>query len=174
MTSERKTLVVTMEVTASQALALQAMFNHWRRLGAVGCSRNVSFMVDGDGNFKPKCQVLNPFAGTYDPGIEENASELATEDGLHYDFDAVAAAMSLVGNVSEGKHVLDRFKKLIEPRIPELQQKCEDNADFARKVRKYLDRVSYPHVYTYDDVTVADALMLEMALRRLEWLPSQR
>lgn len=46
---------VDMEVTIPQALALQAMFDHWNRLSNIGATREVAFYVDGDGNFHPKC-----------------------------------------------------------------------------------------------------------------------
>ena len=46
-----------MEVTVPQALALQAMFEHWTRLGGIGASRMIGFYCDGDGNFQPKCKT---------------------------------------------------------------------------------------------------------------------
>ena len=45
-----------MQVTTSQALALQAMFTHWNKLATWGGSRMIGFYVDGDGN--PKFQNL--------------------------------------------------------------------------------------------------------------------
>lgn len=54
--TRRLKMTVTFEVTAAQALGLQAFFNHWNRLASWGSSRPVSFYVDGDGNFKPKCE----------------------------------------------------------------------------------------------------------------------
>jgi hypothetical protein len=54
---KRVKLTVEMDVTVPQGLALQAMFKHWNRLASQGSSRMVAFYVDGDGNFKPKCQV---------------------------------------------------------------------------------------------------------------------
>lgn len=50
-------MTVTMEVSASQAYALQAMFDYWSFCGRAGMSRHVSFYVDGDGDFQPKCDV---------------------------------------------------------------------------------------------------------------------
>ena len=55
--SERIKMTVEMEVTEPQALALQAMFKYWNYLGNVGGSREVTFYVDGDGNFKPRCSI---------------------------------------------------------------------------------------------------------------------
>ena len=56
MSTERITMTVTMEVTIPQALALREMFDLWNRFSKQGTSRFVGFMVDGDGNFKPKCE----------------------------------------------------------------------------------------------------------------------
>ena len=67
---ERLKMTVEMEVTESQALALQAMFEHWRVLGGQGSSRYVGFFVDGDGNFKPKCKI------TTDKPIRELTQEM--------------------------------------------------------------------------------------------------
>lgn len=55
---DKLTMTVTMQVTPAQALALQAMFDYWTQLGAMGSSREVGFYCDGDGNFRPKCQYL--------------------------------------------------------------------------------------------------------------------
>ena len=49
-------MTVTMDVTIPQALALQAMFEHWNRLAGLGSSREVAFYADGDGNFRPRAQ----------------------------------------------------------------------------------------------------------------------
>ena len=50
-------LLIEMDVTTSQGLALQAMFEYWNYLANIGSSRMISFYVDGDGNFKPNCQI---------------------------------------------------------------------------------------------------------------------
>ena len=55
--SKRIKMTVDMEVTVPQALALQAMFEHWNRLSSMGSSRYIAFFVDGDGNFHPHCQI---------------------------------------------------------------------------------------------------------------------
>ena len=50
-------MTVTMEVKESQALALKQFFECWNSLSSMGSSRMVSFFVDGDGDFKPNCQI---------------------------------------------------------------------------------------------------------------------
>lgn len=44
-------------ITQPQAIALQAMFELWQKMGSWGSSRMVAFMVDGDGDFRPKIEV---------------------------------------------------------------------------------------------------------------------
>src|SRR3990167_10177842 len=83
-------------LTRAQAIALHAMFEHWRYLGAVGSSRIVSFMVDGDGNFRPKPEVIFTVNNPYDGLTEERRRELLDiarggEDA--FDFDPVAWAL---------------------------------------------------------------------------------
>lgn len=56
---ERSVLTVSFQVTPSQALALEAFFEMWNDLASMGCSRDVSFFVDGDGNFKPSCTIAH-------------------------------------------------------------------------------------------------------------------
>ncbi len=84
-----------MRVTESQALALKAMFEYWNYLSNIGGSRNVAFMVDGDGNFHPNCEV------EVDPPIRELDDELrelaiVKDDGgdRTYDFDSVSYRIS--------------------------------------------------------------------------------
>jgi len=55
-TSKKIEMTVTLNVTVPQALALQAMFDHWNSLSSMGASRQVSFYVDGDGNFHTHAQ----------------------------------------------------------------------------------------------------------------------
>jgi hypothetical protein len=50
-------MTVSMEVTIPQALALQAMFEYWNSLAAMGSSRKVGFYIDGDGDFHPECKI---------------------------------------------------------------------------------------------------------------------
>lgn len=88
----RLTMTVAMQVTPAQALALQAMFNHWNRLASMGSSRMIGFFVDGDGNFKPKCEVA--FSRPLPPLTDVLAkAAVASDDGNHtlnFDFDAIA------------------------------------------------------------------------------------
>lgn len=92
---KRVKLTVTMEVTLPQGLALQAMFKHWNRLASWGSSRMVAFYVDGDGDFKPKCQV------SFDEPMPELTEELEKSamvvndgkrigSGYDFDFDPIA------------------------------------------------------------------------------------
>jgi len=46
-----------MEVSEAQALALQAMFDHWTFLGNIGSSREIGFMVGGGWDFRPDCKI---------------------------------------------------------------------------------------------------------------------
>jgi hypothetical protein len=73
MKNERLKMTVTMDVTVSQALALQAMFNQWNRLASWGSSRYVAFYVDGDGNFKPKAEC------TFSEAVPELTEEMERE-----------------------------------------------------------------------------------------------
>lgn len=87
---------VEMEVTVSQALALQAMFEYWNKLSSWGSSRYVAFYCDGDGNFHPKCKV------TTDSELPELTEELkkvavVSDSNGHrkYDFDGVASKLNM-------------------------------------------------------------------------------
>lgn len=68
-TSDRTRFTVHMDVTQSQGIALQAMFEYWNHLASAGGSRKVAFYVDGDGNFKPNCDI-----------VFENKSSLQTDE----------------------------------------------------------------------------------------------
>lgn len=57
---EKIEMIVKMQVTIPQALALKTMFEHWNKMASWGCSRRIAFYVDGDGNFKPKAEVILP------------------------------------------------------------------------------------------------------------------
>lgn len=104
MSNERIKMTVTMQVTVPQALTLQAMFKHWNRLASMGCSRNVGFFVDGDGNFKPKCEVtFSEPVPELTPELERKAlgSEISPAedrgtpaDNVVFDFDGVAWALN--------------------------------------------------------------------------------
>jgi hypothetical protein len=82
---------VEMEVTKPQAVALQAMFTYWNQLSSMGSSRNVTFFVDGDGNFHPKCDVS--FSKRM-PLLTSKIAEMAVvedNDGNRkYDYDLLA------------------------------------------------------------------------------------
>jgi len=90
--AERLEMTVKMQVTPAQALALQAMFQHWNRLASWGSSRMIGFFVDGDGNFKPRCDIA--FSEPLPVLTDELAkAAIASDDGhgtLNFDFDGVA------------------------------------------------------------------------------------
>jgi hypothetical protein len=90
-TRKRVKMTIEMEVTKPQGLALQAMFEYWNYLAGIGASRQISFMVDGDGNFHPDCKV------SFDeemPEMNDELRELAVVEDVNrarkYDFDAIA------------------------------------------------------------------------------------
>lgn len=97
-TSRKIEMTVTLNVTIPQALALQAMFDHWNSLSSVGSSRQVSFYVDGDGNFHTHAQCK--FSEEI-PELDDHLRHLAelSEDGsgvdhcgspiASFDFDAI-------------------------------------------------------------------------------------
>ena len=90
--NERIEMTVTMQVTSAQALALKAMFKHWNRLAYLGSSRMIGFFVDGDGNFKPKCEMK--FSGLLPELTDElEKAAIVHDDGngtLCFDSDGVA------------------------------------------------------------------------------------
>ncbi len=97
--SNKITMQVSMEVTIPQALALQAMFNHWTKLGSQGSSRHVTFFVDGDGNFQPKCSfAFTNLKGQEMSELTEKLEKLAviedTDGDRVYDFDLIAFELS--------------------------------------------------------------------------------
>ncbi len=73
-TSRKIEMTVTLDVTVPQALALQAMFDHWNSLSSMGSSRVVSFYVDGDGNFHThaKCKFSEEI-----PELDNHLRDLA-------------------------------------------------------------------------------------------------
>ena len=58
MPEQMHTMTVVLQVTEAQAAALKAMFDYWNFCGSAGMSREVSFDVDGDGNFHPQAQMI--------------------------------------------------------------------------------------------------------------------
>jgi threonine aldolase len=89
--TDRIEMTVKMQVTESQALALQAMFEYWNVLASMGSSRDVGFYCDGDGNFKPECNIS--FSETITTLTDEMRKIAVREerDGNRvYDFDSIA------------------------------------------------------------------------------------
>lgn len=92
---QRIALTVKMEVTPAQALALTAMFEYWNSLGSMGASRNVAFHCDGDGNFRPHCEVTTNLPDNHPlPLLTDHMRQKAViEDhggDRLYDFDPIA------------------------------------------------------------------------------------
>ncbi len=89
---------VTMSVTLPQALALQSMFDYWSKLGRVGSSRDVSFFVDGDGNFRPECTfVFSEDVPHLTAKLRELAVKSENEGHRQYDFDSIAWSLKEEG-----------------------------------------------------------------------------
>ncbi len=97
-TSRKIEMTITLNVTVPQALALQAMFDHWNSLSSMGSSRQVSFYVDGDGNFHThaKCKFSEEI-----PELDNHLRDLAELTGesetdaagspvASFDYDAIA------------------------------------------------------------------------------------
>jgi hypothetical protein len=106
--SDRKTVTVVMELTESQAAALEDMLYTWNRLGSWGSSRWTAFYADGDGDFKPKARIngRKPQPSTpqgrwtAEPGQLGHTGNLLPRrdrqwgDGMYWmDFDSVAWAL---------------------------------------------------------------------------------
>lgn len=98
-TSKRIEMVVTLDVTVPQALALQAMFEHWNSLSSMGSSREVSFYVDGDGNFHThaKCkfseeipELDNHLRDLAELSDENSGKDIAGSPIATFDFDRIA------------------------------------------------------------------------------------
>jgi hypothetical protein len=83
-------LTVTMDVTAPQAYALMEMFKCWTFYGKAGMSRKVGFYVDGDGDFKPNCEVKTVPELPELP-LEQAKKAVANDDNGNclYDFDGI-------------------------------------------------------------------------------------
>ena len=110
--SERIKMSVEMEVTIPQALALESMFNYWNCLANAGGSRKVAFYVDGDGNFKPKCNIS--FDGDV-PELTKEMAKLAIIDDKGgdrvYDFDPIGWNLR---DKKEKEKEKEKVKKKIE------------------------------------------------------------
>lgn len=88
---DRIKMTIEMQVTPVQGLTLQAMFEYWNQLSAMGGSRKVGFFVDGDGNFHPKCNVK--FDGEIPEltdGLRQKAIAKDQGGDRVYDFDNIA------------------------------------------------------------------------------------
>lgn len=75
-------------ITVAQALAINEMFKQWERFGDAGCSRQVSFMVDGDGDFHPEIQTIfsqKPNWKYFE--IAEKFSTPKNGEGCNFDYD---------------------------------------------------------------------------------------
>jgi hypothetical protein len=87
-------VAVYLTATIPQALALQAMFEHWNRLSRMGASRRIAFYVDGDGNFHPDAQFVNLSTEKLPPltdEMREAAVVAGKENGDRvFDYDPVA------------------------------------------------------------------------------------
>lgn len=95
MSDDRVILTATIaNLTPAQAVAVQAMLEYWQYLGAIGSSRHVSFMADGDGNFRPKVKVSFDNSPWGDKSPEEcerlKALALVRQEPPAFDFDPVA------------------------------------------------------------------------------------
>jgi hypothetical protein len=88
---ERTKMIIEMEVTPAQGLALKSMFEYWNKLSNMGSSRQVAFFVDGDGNFHPKCQMR--FSDPL-PDLTDELKRLAVVEDKNgdrvYDYDPIA------------------------------------------------------------------------------------
>ena len=103
---KKVTMVVTMEVTPPQALALEAMFRYWNNCAGVGRSRYVGFNVDGDGDFHPNCRFTqHQFLPELNPEMK-NVCVVEDKDGDRtYDYDRLAWGLHYGGNEYTGERI---------------------------------------------------------------------
>ena len=73
-----------MDVTVSQAIVLKKMFEFWNTCGSTGMSRTVGFMVDGDGDFDPKCIITT---NKQLPELKEPMKINEDADPIDFDYD---------------------------------------------------------------------------------------
>ncbi len=84
-------MIIEMDVKEAQALTLQAMFEYWNRLGRVGSSRFVAFYVDGDGDFRPDCEMsFSESLPSLTPKMEIVAVVEDDNGNRKYDYDRIA------------------------------------------------------------------------------------
>jgi hypothetical protein len=96
--TEKIKMLVELDVTPAQALALEAMFDHWNQLSSWGSSRMVGFYADGDGNFHPRCVYSyseDPMKFNEGKFNREELKEMAAfqnkeKDSKNFDFDPIA------------------------------------------------------------------------------------
>ncbi len=119
MSNDRIRVAVYLTATVPQALALQAMFEHWNRLSGLGGSRKVAFYVDGDGNFHPNAQFVNLSTEKL-PRLTDEMREAAIVAGKEngdyvFDFDPIA-------------WMLQREKELYRERLkqPDGAKSCDE------------------------------------------------
>jgi hypothetical protein len=84
-------MTVTIDVTESQALAMQSMFEYMEHLGNAGGSRKVAFYADGDGNFKPHPTISydKPLAHELTDEMRKLAVVEDMDGDRVYDFDPI-------------------------------------------------------------------------------------
>ena len=89
--SNKLKMTVTLDVTVPQALALQAMFDHWNILGDIGSSREVAFFVDGDGNFRPRAECsFSEVIPELTDELSDSAKSEKKDGNFLFDFDSIA------------------------------------------------------------------------------------
>lgn len=101
--SKRIKMIVELDVTVPQGVALTAMFEHWNYLSNVGSSKPIAFFVDGDGNFHPNAVVST---SEEIPELTEELAELSRIEGdvgkrskedYVYDFEGIACKLGSKG-----------------------------------------------------------------------------
>ena len=88
-------MTIEMDVTVSQGLALQAMFENWNYLSSIGASKRVAFFCDG-GNFHPNCKIkFNKKMPKMTDKIKKTAIVKITNQEIVYDYDPIAWEINL-------------------------------------------------------------------------------
>jgi len=93
--TDRAEMIIRIQVTEPQALAINAMFKYWTLLGNIGSSRKVVFYVDGDGDFQPNAKIdLPDGCRKLTPDLESMAVVGGASSGnLIFDFDSISAQL---------------------------------------------------------------------------------
>lgn len=76
---EKVEFTVKCEMKKRWAEQFLSMLKYMQQLGSMGCSRNVTFYADGDGDFRPKFE--------WDVDIESDAKPISDNKG-HRTYDA--------------------------------------------------------------------------------------